>query len=763
MSKKGPFLTLLIICCFYSSFAQRQLKGVVLDNATGDPLPGASIFFSGDTQNGTITNEKGEFQLLVPADSPKKLTISFTGFITTEISISSNRDTYTIGLHEDVSQLQEVMVVSGTLKEVTKLDSPVPIEVYTPTFFLKNPTPNLFESLSNINGVRPQLNCNICNTGDIHINGLEGPYTMVLIDGMPIVSSLSTVYGLTGIPASLIDRVEVVKGPASTLYGSEAVAGLINVITKRPVYAPIVSVDQMATSWAEYNTDVALKFNVGQKTQSLLGINYFNYQNPIDNNGDGFTDVTLQNRISVFNKLSFDRNENRIFTIAARYNYEDRWGGEMNWTPAFRGGDSLYGESIYTKRWEIMSSYELPVQEKIIFSFSANVHDQNSYYGTTPYFGNQKIGFGQLTWNKEAGKNDFLVGAALRYNWYDDNTPVTASENGTENKPSVTWLPGIFIQDEIAISDQHKLLVGMRFDYHSMHGNILSPRLNYKWSSLSNKDVLRVSIGNGYRVANVFTEDHAALTGARDVVFKENLEPETSWNTNINYGKKIVMQSGYIEFDATAFFTHFDNKIIPDYTTNSNQIIYGNLDGYAISQGLTLNLDFNFTNGLKMLAGGTVMNVYSVDKNELGIEEKTQQLLTEKYTAVWTISYPITPKFSIDYTGNLYGPMKLPLLSDLDPRASKSPIWSIQNIQVTYKFNDRFSIYGGVKNLLNYTPPANSIARPHDPFDKNVQFDPDGNAVTTPQNPYALTFDPNYVFAPNQGIRMFMGFRFELY
>jgi outer membrane receptor for ferrienterochelin and colicins len=119
------------------------------------------------------------------------------------------------------------------MKPVSRLESPVPVEVFTARFFKSNPTPSIFEALQNINGVRPQVNCAICNTGDIHINGLEGSYTMVLIDGMPIVSGLSTVYGLNGIPQSLIERVEIVKGPASTLYGSEAVGGLINVITKK--------------------------------------------------------------------------------------------------------------------------------------------------------------------------------------------------------------------------------------------------------------------------------------------------------------------------------------------------------------------------------------------------------------------------------------------------------------------------------------------------------------------------------------------------
>lgn len=139
----------------------------------------------------------------------------------------------TDSIKKDKSSTIDEVVISGTMKAVNRLDSPVPVEVYTPTFLKKNPTPNVFEALQNINGVRPQLNCNICNAGDIHINGLEGPYTMVLIDGMPIVSSLGTVYGLSGIPNSLIERIEIVKGPASSLYGSEAVGGLINIITHR--------------------------------------------------------------------------------------------------------------------------------------------------------------------------------------------------------------------------------------------------------------------------------------------------------------------------------------------------------------------------------------------------------------------------------------------------------------------------------------------------------------------------------------------------
>jgi len=663
-------------------------------------------------------------------------------------------------------EINEV-VISGTMLEVSKLNSVVPVDVYTERFFKTNPTNSVFEGLSQVNGVRPQVNCNVCNTGDIHINGLEGPYTMVLIDGMPIVSGLSSVYGFSGIPQSLISRVEVVRGPASTLYGSEAVGGLINIITKKPTDAPLFAFDVFGTTWGELSADASSKFNVGKKAQSLLGVNYFNYQQKFDKNNDGFTDLTLQDRISVFNKWNFDRKDGKLFSVAGRYVYEDRWGGEMNWKPEFRGTDSVYGESIYTNRWEIFGTYELPVKEKILLQFSGNGHNQNSAYGDEIYIADQYIGFGQLVWNKNIGRNNFLFGGTYRYTYYDDNTPATETVNvdsSVTNRISHTHLPGIFIQDEISITENNKLLLGIRYDNNSKHGSIFSPRVNYKWNSPDQTNVVRIGFGNGYRVANVFTEDHAALTGARDLVFKNDLKPETSWNGNINYVKYIPVKNGNMfSIDATAFYTYFMNQIIPDYETNVNQIIYDNLDGHAVSQGFALNVDYRTYQGLNIRIGATIMDVYVKENGK-----KEQQLFTEKFSGVWNIGYNFNKMgISIDYTGNLYGPMRLPLISEHDPRPEFSPWWSIQNIQITKRLNNGVEIYGGVKNLLNWTPfknlrdKASLIPRTNDPFDKNVSFDDNDIPLVTADNPYGLVFSPEYVYASNQGIRAFLGVRWN--
>ena len=742
------FIKLILFLGITSSYGQTNTISGKIKSGSG-VLPYANIYLK-KTKIGTTSNENGFYELRNIPKGNYTLIVSSIGYQTKTIKISFNSNqklTKNFSLSENNS-LDEI-VISGTLRPVTKSNSPVPVEVYSTSFFKKNPTPSIFESMQNVNGVRPQLNCNVCNTGDIHINGLEGPYTFVLIDGMPIVSGLSTVYGLTGIPQALIERVEVVKGSASTLYGSEAVGGIINIITKRPSNSPKLTTDTFTSSWGEINTDVGLRYKLSEKIESLLGVNYFNYQNRIDNNEDGFTDLTLQHRISFFNKINIERKNNKVFTIAGRYVYEDRWGGEMDWEKKYRGTNIKYGESIYTNRWETFGTYQLPTTENINFQFSANGHYQDSFYGTDKYEAAQLIGFGQFVYNKRIKENhNFLLGIAYRYTFYDDNTFATIDENGIKNKPSKTHLPGIFLQDEISLNKQNKLLLGARWDYNSIHGNIFSPRINYKWNSKDNSDIFRVSIGNGFRVANVFTEDHAALTGAREVEFRGQLKPETSWNTNINYVKKINTENIFITFDTSIFYTYFNNRILPDYESDPNKIIYANLNGYSISKGISFTSDILFTNGFTMNIGATFMDV-SVTENNI----KTRQLLTETFSGVWSISYKFDTNFTLDYTGNLYGPMRLPLLGVNDNRAEFSPWFSIQNIQLTKKFSNSWEVYGGIKNLLNFTQPANSINNANNPFDIGID---------TVKNP-ELAFDPSYVYASNQGIRAFAGIRFTLF
>lgn len=745
-------LLLCVTIGFNSLFAQNfSISGRV--RSENRPLAFANIVVK-NSNNGVIANEQGKYNILNLKAGAYTLEASYIGYKSSTLNVQIISKSIEIDFDLEPSPVLDEVVVTSTLRPVKRSESPIPVEVLTAAFLKNNPTANIFEALQTVNGVRPQLNCSVCNTGDIRINGLEGPYSLVLIDGMPIVSGLSTVYGFSGIPSALIDQVEIIKGPASSLYGSEAVGGLINIITKHPENTPLLFFDSFLTDWNEYNLDVGLKALLGDKISVLFGVNYFNYNNPIDNNNDNFTDLALQDRISVFQKWSFSRPKNRLFSLAGRYFYEDRWGGEMQWQSKNRGGTEVYGESIYTSRFELIGNYQLPLQEKLFFQFSYSDHDQNSVYGDRYYLAKQRIGFGQLLWDFSGPKSDWLIGLSARYNYYNDNTTVTDTSDEVV-------VPSLFVQNEMSLTKKHKLLLGGRYDYDNRHGSIFTPRLAFRYKPTED-DIFRVNAGTGFRIVNLFTEEHAALSGSRDLVIQNKLKPEQSFNINANYLKKIYTKKGQIlSLDCSTWYTYFTNAIRPDYDTNPNWVIYDNLEGSATSFGLSLSLDAVISPHFKGLIGGTIQDV---SQKENGI--RSQQILTEKFSGTWALTYTnLKNNFTIDYTGNIYGPMRLAVLGPLDPRQKNAPIWSIQNIQFTFKKFKNIELYTGLKNILNWTPNKGNpfiIARADDPFDDNVSFDNNGNAIVTANNPYGLTFDPTYIYAPNQGRRLFFGLRYNL-
>src|SRR5690606_7212768 len=299
-----------------------------------------------------------------------------------------------------------------------------------------------------------------------------------------------------------------------------------------------------------------------------------------------------------------------------------------------RGGDEVYGESIYTIRYEFLGQYQLPFSEKVLFNFSYTDRDQNSVCADLQDLAKPRTGLGQVPWVEKLGKHVPRLGAAGRCNYYDENT--TATSEDEINKPDAVFIPSIFIQNEYKFNERHTFLAGVRDDYDFRHGNILTPRIAYRWK-ISDEDIFRLNAGTGFRVVNLFTDEHAALTGSREVVIEEELRPEQSFNINLNYLKKLYLNSGaIIQFETAAWYTYFTNAILPDYDTNPNQIIYDNLDGYATSKGFSFNADANFSNRFKALLGFTFQDV---SQTENGTD--TEQILTEKYSGTWAFTYRI--------------------------------------------------------------------------------------------------------------------------
>ena len=728
-----------------------SIEGLVRGSDESLPMAIIQVKETGKVQQ---ADENGYYKINDLLPGTYHIQVSYVGYQTAirkvvlrenqQLKVNFNLQSQAFGLNE--------VAITGTMKEQSRSASPVPVEIFSQKFFQKNGSTNLFEGLQMVNGVLPTLNCNVCNTGDIHINGLEGPYTLVLIDGMPIVSALSSVYGLSGIPNSLIERVEVVKGPAASLYGSEAVGGLVNVITKKPEKAPFIFVDMMANSNQEKNLDFSIK-SKHKNAYQLTGINLFHFLNRLDINEDGFTDIPTQLRFSVFNKWQYGK-KHFEGSVAGRFFTEKRFGGQLNFEDKWMGTDSIYGETIYTNRFELIGKQAYRIRNQDFnLQYSYNYHDQYSAYGTTWFIAQQHTGFFQNTFNKKLGiRHELLSGMSLRYTWYDDNSIVTSSSDGKFNQPVISYLPGIFIQDEWTLHSNHTLLLGLRYDYYKNHGNIFSPRLNYRFKPNQN-ETWRLSMGNGFRVVNLFTEDHAALTGSRRVIIQEELKPEQSWNANLNYNRFFHFKKGFLSLDASAFYTIFNNRIQADYDTDPNAIIYANLRENAVSRGFTLNTEMSFTFPLKLNAGFTLMEVFTMIPQVNAASIKRQQLHAPPFSGTYQLSYEWRKyDMSFDISGQVYSPMRLPILPN-DFRPAFSPWFGLMNIQVSKKYKKGIESYLGIKNLFNFIP-KNPIMRPFDPFDKQAN-DP-------VNNPNGYTFDPSYNYAPLQGIRLYAGIRLNI-
>lgn len=746
MNWKPGFLALLFLWAVNITFAQYQLSGKVVSGT--DAIIGATVSVSGRS---VFTDTLGVFFISGIKDSEIVLKVTTVGFQTFSKKIKLSEKLAEIQIELAPSEhLLDGVVVSGSMKEVSKSESTIAVDIIKPELFGKNASSGLFEGIQMVSGVRPQVNCSICNTGDIHINGMEGPYTAVLVDGMPIVSSLGTVYGLMGIPTGMIERLEVVKGPASTLYGTEAVAGLINIITKNPGKGPKLWAESNLNTWGEAAQDFGIALNK-TKVKWLSGLSFFGFDQTIDKNKDGFTDLSLQKRLSWFNKMTYGKNSNG--RAALRVLFEDRWGGQTHWNENFRGTDLVYGESIKTKRLEFIGKNA--VTSFFDVNYSLVSHHQDSYYGKTYFQARQDIGFVQGLFRFSKPSGSYLFGLPMKYTFYDDNTAVTAT------MPQRLFNPAVFMQYEKELSTSLKILAAYRVDYFSNKKWVQSPRIALKYQSVNRLNNLRLNYGNGFRWVNVFSEDHAALTGARTVYITENLRPERSHNISINFERKFPLKSSFFGLDITAFYSYFSNKIMPDYDTHPEKIFYNNLPGYLDSKGLSLSIDFSHNSGFRASGSMSFLDIRNHENNKW-----IRPVLAEKASGTGLVSYKFGRlKTTVDYTLNWLSSMRLPLQGPTDPRPEYSSFTQIHNLQITKMTSKNLEFFAGIKNLLNFLPYRNIpflIANASDPFDKQVVFDQNGIAQPTAQNSYGLTFDPSYVYASLQGRRLFGGFRMSL-
>jgi outer membrane receptor for ferrienterochelin and colicins len=716
------------------SVAVRSLAGA---------LPAANVALvdvEGRSAGGGVSDGQG--RVILPGLPPGSYTVQVEALgyeqATRETTLGAGLNALTITLGERALEL-DPLVVTGTLSETRVSDSPVKVEVVSSRVLARHASQSLVEAVGRINGLNTQVDCGVCYTNNIRINGMEGPYTAVLIDGLPIMGALASVYGLNGIHPSMVERLEILKGPQSTLYGTEAMGGVVNVITKDARFTPRFALEGGITELGQGN--VAFSWSPGSgRSGTLLSGAVAHNDRFLDGNDDGFSDLTLDTRVTLFGKTAFRRHGRQIGGLTAKLYYEDRFGGLEGWGESDLGSSTVYGESIRTHRAELMGELggRGPWRAQASYAF----HRQDSWYGDTPYAADQHVGFAQvlLDPHARADGHDLLFGASLKALSYDDNTPATP-------RADRRIIPGLFAEDQYAFHPQWTALGGVRLDFHTQHGVIASPRASLMWRPGENT-TFRVNAGTGFRVVNLFTEDHAALTGAREVVIPESLDPERSRSVTLNYNQILELGANPMMVDVDLFHTDFSNRIIPDYDADPDLIVYRNLDGRrAVTRGAALSLNQNFGEDLPLFytVGLTVQDVF-IEAD--GVREA--EFFAPDWRSVWSLRYTFRPRggawigeggvgtFGLDYSGALTGPMRLPEYPEPFTRPTRSPTFATHDVQFTWAWQPGREVVLGVRNLGDFTQ---------------------GSPLVAPSDPFGPAFDTNYVYGPVVGRTLTFGFR----
>ena len=310
----------------------------------------------------------------------------------------------------------------------------------------------------------------------------------------------------------------------------------------------------------------------------------------------------------------------------------------------------------------------------------------------------------------------------------------------TSNTPERRIIPGLFAQDEFQLADRTTLLGGIRTDLHREHGVIVSPRLALKYE-IDPRQTIRLNSATGFRAVNIFSEDHAAISGFRRLVIRGPLRPERSLNASVNYSHRVGDLENPATFDIDLFATYFTNKIQPDYTTDPAVTIYANLDGHAVSRGLSVSIDRTFEHiPIAASLGATIADVYIMRSGVARAQE-----FSPRFTSVFALSYTVPgANVTVDYTGRVVGPMTLPPCVDTRGVAcanvpTRIPWFSEQRVQFTRTVSRGLDLIASVRNALNVV-----VQRPV--FDARRPFDSD--------------FQTNFVYGPVEGRRVQIGARY---
>lgn len=730
-------------------FAQDKIKGMVMEPSPQGkhlPLPGANVIWDG-TSVGAITDIDGNFTL--PYESSyKRLIISYVGYKSKTIDVK-NPNTIIHILLQPTDDLQEVTLTTRKKASATSYIASQNITTISSKELLKAACCNLSESFETNPSIDVNFSDAISGTKQIKMLGLTSPYILITTENVPSIRGAAQAYGLSFIPGTWVESIQVTKGAGSVTNGFESIAGQINAELVKPLTDKKFFVNAYGSinGRLELNTHFNTKLN--EKWNTGLYIHGDKRGEKFDNNRDTFLDLPVGNQINVMNRWQYTNpGKGLISFFNFRFLDDKKQSGQINYdSNIHKFGNTVWGSEVKTKRLEFSGKFgyvnpEIPYQS-LGLQAAYSGHNQNSYFGNRTYDINQKSVYVSLVYNSiiSDSRHKIKTGIGFSHDTYDERVS-TVDYSRRENSI------GGFFEYTFDNLDAINLTAGIRVDHHNVLGTFVTPRFHARYTPWE-KSALRFSFGRGKRAASIFAENQRLIASSRIINIQNSggniygLNPEIAWNYGISFLQGFQLFKRKADINIDFYRTDFQNQVVVDYETPT-EINFYNLDGESFAN--SFQVEFSYT-PLERLDFKLAYKYYDVKTQyKSGMLEKP---LIPNHRLFANASYETKPStkggfWKFDVTCNWIGKQRFsstlqsPEVFRLN---SHSPTFSTLNAQLTKVLSNQFEMYLGGENITN------------------VRQD---NPILSANNPFGANFDSTFIYGPIFGGMYYAGIRFKL-
>tara|TARA_R110002012_G_scaffold196235_7_gene364580 strand:- start:140 stop:2374 length:2235 start_codon:yes stop_codon:yes gene_type:complete len=727
--------------------AQDKISGKIIEQTEQKlPLPGANVYWL-NTTVGAVTNFDGEFELPYKPEY-KKLIISYVGYKTDTLTVNAPK--FVSHQLKPTSNLDEV-----TLEARKKSSSLSYVTTQNVTFvssdeLLKAACCNLSESFE----TNPSIDVNfadaVSGTKQIRMLGLTSPYILIATENIPTVRGASQAYGMSFIPGTWVESIQITKGAGSVVNGYESIAGQINAELVKPKTDDqlFVNLFAAASERVELNTHVNTQLNEKWSTGLYLHGNI--HQQKHDRNNDGFLDMPIYKQYNIMNRWQyFDSEKGWVGFLNVNYLQDEKQSGQVNFNPETdKLTTNSWGSEIFTDRFQASSKIgyvdpEIPWRS-IGFQNAYSFHKQESYYGLNTYNITQNSFYSNLIYNSIISDSRHKIKTGLNYT-YDHYDEVALNQNLERTEYDV----GAFFEYAFDNLEALTLTAGLRVDYNNLLGTFITPRFHARYAPWE-KSALRFSFGRGKRSANIFAENQNIFSTNRTISVENSggtiygLDPEIAWNYGVSFlqGFNLFGRKGDIALDF--YKTDFTNQVVVDYE-NPLQVNFYNLEGKSFANSFQIETSYN------PFSRFDIKMAYKNYKVKTDYKSGTfQKPLTPEHRFFANASYK-TPleeekasQWKFDVTYNWLGEQRFSNTSS-NPKVFQLDEFSktvgTLNAQITKVFSPQFEIYAGGENITNVRQ---------------------NNPILGAENPFGTYFDTGFVYGPVFGSNYYAGLRYKI-